>query len=104
MEVVRDLGVMAGEKIALYKMDYFSLTPAPGGQGHDVGDSHGGGGGGIFVNGQGPDCNGSPTYCSQHIGKGFGGGGCHFYDHKEGIANSEGSPGVVLMEMVIKNF
>ena len=57
MEVVRDLGVMAGEKIALYKMDYFSLIPAPGGQGHDVGDSHGGGGGGIFVNGQGPACN-----------------------------------------------
>ena len=42
-----------GEKIALYKMDYFSLTPAPGGQGHEVGDWHGGGGGGVLVNGQG---------------------------------------------------
>ena len=34
-------------------MDYFSLTPAPGGQGHDVGDWHGGGGGGVLVDGQG---------------------------------------------------
>ena len=88
-----------GEKIALYKMDYFSLTPAAGGQGHEVGDFHGGGGGGVLVDGQGPACKGSGTYCSKHIGKGFGGGGCHFYDNSEDVANIEGSSGVVLIEV-----
>ena len=91
-----------GEKIAFYKMDFFSLTPAPGGQGHEVGDFHGGGGGGVLVDGQGPACTGSSTYCSRHRGKGFGGsgGGCHFYDQTESVANIEGAPGLVLMEVV----
>ena len=71
-----------------------------GGKGHEIGDYHGGGGGGVLVNGEGPACRGSATYCSQHIGMGFGGGGCHFHDRNEDVSNIEGSPGVVLFEII----
>ena len=93
-------GQGTGEDISLFKFEYYDLSPGAGGQGHSVGDDHGGGGGGVLVDGMGPDCQGTETYCRQHIGKGFGGGGCHFYDNDEGFSNVEGAHGVILLEIV----
>ena len=66
-----------------------------GGKGHEIGDYHGGGGGGVLVNGEGPACRGSATYWALVVEDAISMIGIN-----EDVSNIEGSPGVVLFEII----
>ena len=77
------------------KLDNFMLSPGAGGQAYDMGSySRGGGGGGILVNGEGPQ---QDSEYGQ--GEGFGGGG-GLHINNDGVQTGDGSPGVVLIEVL----
>ena len=83
-------GTGSGEDITAYKMNNFELTPGAGGKHASQYNAYfyGGGGGGILVNGEGPQM------YSDHQGQGYGGGGC------QSLSNYGGLPGVILVEVV----
>ena len=86
----------SGNDLSKYRLDNWKLSPGEGGQGwvdptSDPAEPYwcGGGGGGVLINGRGPERE------SKSIGQGYGGGG----------ATNNGSwihglPGVILMEIV----
>ena len=76
-------GLGSGLNITEYQFNYFSLSPGEGGEYYGVP----GGGGGILVDQRGPEP-------SEGRGGGYGAGGSGF------AANSAGSTGVVLIEVV----
>ena len=85
----------SGENLANYKLDNWKLTPGEGGKGWNdpTGDPAepyrcGGGGGGVLINGRGPERE------SKAVGQGYGGGGAY---NGTGI---RGLPGVVLIEFL----
>merc|ERR1712110_10559 len=82
-------GKGTGEKLSSFPMDSFILTPGVGGQYHG---SCGGGGGGVLVNGAGPD------EWDTTQGQGYGGGGCYY--NSQGTIVDVGLRGVILLEMV----
>ena len=84
-------GKGTGEKLSSFPMDSFILTPGVGGQ--FCSNLDGGGGGGVLVNGAGPE------EWDLTQGQGFGGGGCD-YDSQGNDAKNYGLRGVILLEMV----
>ena len=76
-------------------MDSFILTPGVGGQYyvHSSGNTYGGGGGGVLINGSGPE------EWDTTQGQGYGGGGC-YQDSQGNIEVNIGLRGVILIEMV----
>ena len=69
-----------------YAFDNFVLTPGAGGISYsDAGRYYSGGGGGVLINGDGPDV-------EEEQGQGYGGG--------NGGPWSSGSPGVIVIEIV----
>ena len=78
-----------GEKLSSFPLNSFILTPGVGGQHYS---GHGGGGGGVLVDGAGP------SEWDNTQGEGYGGGGCR--DNSLGDYVSIGLRGVILMEMV----
>ena len=90
-----DGGHGTGDDVTAYKMDNFVLTPGAGGKYYynfTISNyRYGGGGGGVLVNGDGPQ-----RY-SDIQGEGYGGGGG---PHKvSGVWHYDGLPGVILMEV-----
>ena len=83
-------GKGTGEKLSSFPMDSFILTPGVGGQSYGA---DGGGGGGVLVDGTGPE-EWDPTQ-----GQGYGGGGADFTSQGNSGAES-GLRGVILLEMV----
>ena len=80
-----------GDDVTAYKMENFVLTPGDGGYYSGSGYRYGGGGGGVLVNGDGPQRD------SVNQGEGYGaGGGPHFVS---GVGHYDGFPGVILMEV-----
>ena len=81
-----------GEDVTQYKFDHYKLSPGDAGERYmkrlDTSYSGyaGGGGGGVLINGVGPD-----RY-NKHQGQGYGGGGGRYY--------KDGQPGVVILEIV----
>jgi len=73
-------GKGSGEDVTQIKMKSFEFTPGEGGDG-----LFGGGGGGVLVNGAGPE---RSAYVSEYDGQGCGGGG----------GEGDGLPGCVLLE------
>jgi len=76
-------GSGTGEDITSYALQYYKLSPGAGGQHRGF---YGGGGGGVLVDGAGPD---GPI----DNGQGYGGGGTH----------DTGNSGVVILEFIGKN-
>merc|ERR1719450_1144862 len=75
-------GKGTGEDVASYKFDNFLLTPGVGGECYSLGDGlpySGGGGGGVLVNGAGPERD------NVHQGEGYGGGRGHGTDVNDGL-------------------
>ena len=88
-------GLGNGDDVTAYKMDNFVLMPGAGGKYYynfTISNyRYGGGGGGVLVNGDGPQ-----RY-SDIQGEGYGGGGG---PHKvSGVWHYDGLPGVILMEV-----
>ena len=81
-------GKGTGEDISAYIFSSWSLQPGPGGKALVEGACHfcGGGGGGVLIDGYGPDG-------TEWQGSGYGGGGSGF----SGVAS--GLPGVILIEV-----
>ena len=79
-------GAGTGEDISSYILNTWSLSPAPGGEAFDC-NNYGdcaGGGGGVLLDGSGPDT------AHTSIGQGFGGGGAN---------GGAGHQGIILMEI-----
>ena len=88
-------GQGTGEQLSSFPMDSFILTPGVGGQYFDYGDGDyrvGGGGGGVLINGNGPE------EWDIHQGQGYGGGGS--YKDSQGNTEMIGLRGVILLQMV----
>ena len=84
-------GQGTGENIELYKFNSWTLTAGEGGKSREnSNDYRGGGGGGILVNGDGPET--SLSGQAEHHGKGFGGG--------SGGQGGSAKPGIILLEIV----
>ena len=83
------VGEGTGEDLASYQFDNFDLSPGLGGEYYQdpscwfLCNANGGGGGGVLVNGEGPQDR-------VNNGQGFGGGGC----------NGAAHPGAVIIEIV----
>ena len=72
-----------GADVTSYPFESLSLTPGDGGAVYDnILQIYGGGGGGVLVDGRGPEA-------TEHQGQGFGGGGGH----------GPGLQGVIVLEM-----
>ena len=80
-----------GDDVTRYKFDYYVVTPGAGGEHYNISGWYcGGGGGGVMVNGHGPEA-------GKHQGQGYGGGG---YRHSRGGSDmNHGNPGVIIMEI-----
>ena len=63
-----EAGKGSGDDLSAYPMEHFTLTPGKGGAGL-TNDRFCGGGGGVLVDGEGPERK------SPHVGEGYGGGG-----------------------------
>ena len=83
-------GAGSGFDISTISLTKFSLSPGAGGQ---RGSQYGGGGGGLMVDGAGPQK-------TVHDGQGYGGGGFNQYVTPGG---GRPGPGIVLLEIKIKH-
>ena len=82
-----DGGVGSDLKIDTIPLSTFVLSPGEGG----IANGYGGGGGGVLIDGQGPD---RPEF---NVGEGFGGGGWYFSSANPGCC---GLPGAVILDFV----
>ena len=92
---VENGGNGTGEDIGLYHLEHWKITPGMGGKETPDGTPKlhcGGGGGGVLVNGVGPD-----RSHDQGQGEGYGGGGGKAREH--GPKAGRGLRGVVLIEV-----